>query len=62
MKKKGVANDCVSGERERIFLLNFTYNKHWDKLLISWSGRPGPYNVQLTVKIIMYIIIIIIIK
>ena len=30
-KKKGVANDCVTGERERLSLLHFTYGKHWDK-------------------------------
>ena len=56
-KKKGVANDCVTGERERLHLQNFTYNIHWDKC--SWflcltvktgSGRPGLYNVQLTVE------------
>ena len=44
-------------EKEKVFfLLDYTYNKHWDKC--SWflclpektgSGRTGPYNVQLTV-------------
>ena len=34
MKKNGAANDCVTGERECIFLLNITSNKHWDKC--SW--------------------------
>ena len=32
MTKKGVAND-IFGDRERTFLLHFTYNKHWDFLV-----------------------------
>ena len=55
-KKKGVANDCVTRGRERLYLFHFSFKKHWDKCsCFLWftektrSGRMRPYNVQLTV-------------
>ena len=48
--------DCVTGQKRAYFLLHFTSNKYWDGCSLflcltgkTGSGRPGPYNVQLTV-------------